>query len=165
MTGKILKSVEILGRQVLYPVTTRVVNEIEINTNSLIMIPVKPVEFKSSGKYSVINMYENQDPTNSLISTMYKNRVLKFEQRMQYSDFYEGEILRGQNKKLENVAKVIDTSMIRGSTAWNRKKRNNICSQFSQFGQAAIGFTFHVDLNNIETFITTQNSNHYSRDL
>ena len=151
-----LKSVIANGRKIVYPVDTRGVEEIELDTNTLIMIPVKPLVGRTMAKYSVLNMYQNQDPNNSFLSTMYLNRILKFEQRLLHCDLYEGEILRNQNKRLETVAKIIDTSMIRGSTSWNRKQRNNIYSQFCQFGQAAIGFSLRVDMNNIETYITTQ---------
>ena len=96
-----LKSVIANGRKIVYPVDTRGVEEIELDTNTLIMIPVKPLVGRTMAKYSVLNMYQNQDPNNSFLSTMYLNRILKFEQRLLHCDLYEGEILRNQNKRLD----------------------------------------------------------------
>ena len=154
--GPMLQMVEENGRKIYYPAENVMENGELLSIDSLIMVPKKPVGSISSKKCSVLNIYSNPDPTNTLISNMYKNRQAKFEQRMLHCDIYEGEINLHQNRELKTIAKIIDTSIIKGSSSNIRKKRNNIISQFTQYGQAAIGINIHVDVNNIETYITTK---------
>ena len=154
LSEPMLKMAVINGKEIFYPGANSGEDYLPLSMNSIVMFPSKITKDAPSGKSAVINIYSNPNPSNDLISTMYKNRQIKFNQRKVHCDFYQGEISTNQQRRLYSVSKVIDTSMIKGSSASIRKKRNTFLSQFTQHGQAAVGISIHLDAQNLETFVT-----------
>ena len=155
MAAPVFQEIEIEGKKILYPTNTTQHEEIEIDCWSLILIPNKYSSSFKTNTYS-IPLYKNERVSNELISSMYNNRAAKFALRNMYADIYSAEISNLQNKKLQSVSMIYDDSMIRSSVTWMRKKSNSIFAQFKQFGPAAIAYSMDVDLNNLETKITSK---------
>ena len=151
----LMKSIQVDGHTILYPTNENQQGDIVINTSSLILFP----KCYSKGKFEknwYVKMYNNQEPTNAFISTLYKMRLAKFMSRYLFSDFYSGEIQQLQNRRLNSISKIVDTSMIRSSDSWLQKRKNAIFSNFQQYGQFALGFSIDINMNNVETIMTRQ---------
>ena len=151
----ILNVVEIDGHKILYP-GTNADESISIDVDNLILIPRRLYpKYKKMTKVHVVGLYKNLTPTNEFISTLYLNRVAKYALRNLYSEIYNGEISLNENKKLQSISGIYDDSNIRLSSSWLKKRRNNIYSQFKQYGPSAISFCLDVDLHNIESIVTS----------
>ena len=117
----IMRMIEIDGRQILYPGAQDGDDNIQITRDTLLLVPHSVTRDEPKGRNFSINMYNNQDPTNTFVSTLYNLRLSKFIQRKMYADLYEGEILADHDNRLQSVAKVVDTSAIRSSLSWKSK--------------------------------------------
>ena len=135
-----MKAIEIDGYQIFYPTNDNQFDDVQIRRDSLVLIPQTVTNDRVVQRNLSICMYNNQNLTNTFLSTLYDMRLSKFVQRKLYSELYEGEILEHRTNKLQSVAKVVDTSMIRASSSWKSKRRNSIHSNFLQYGQSCIGF-------------------------
>ena len=154
LTSPVMKSIQIEGRTIVYPTNENQGGDIDINFNTLILFPSSYRKSNYEKNWSV-NIYSNPEPTNQYVSTLYKKRMEKFVARFLYSDFYTGEIMLQQHKKLQSISKVVDESSIRSSQAWIQKRKNAIFSNFQQYGQVAISYSINMDVNNAETIMTT----------
>ena len=154
LSDPMMKSIQVGGCTILYPSNDNDGENIEITNDTLILFP----KSYSGGKYEKnwnVKLYNNQEPTNRFISTLYKMRSEKFAARQLFSDFYTGEIQQQGNKKLQSISKVIDDSMIRSSSTWISKRKNAIFSNFVQYGNMAVGFSLDINSNNAETVLTS----------
>ena len=149
-----MKSIIIDGHHVLYPCPSQdqQQDDGDIFIDSLILIPKTYFTNNQVKQTFVPNMYTNPNPTNQFISTLYSNRMDKFNKRAKHASFFDGEI---QNRKLTSISKIYDESSIRSSKTWRSKKQNMIKCEFFQFGQSAIAFSIDINRNNIETIITS----------
>ena len=156
LSTPIMKELEVEGHKILYPSEDNGDDSIEVSSNNLVLIPKNYKFGKIQQRNLTVNLFSNQEPTNRLISTLYNIRLSKFAQRKLYADLFEGEIVANQNNRLQSVNKVVDDSMIRSSVSWKHKRKNNIYSQFQQYGQAAIGYSMDVPVDNLESIITSK---------
>ena len=139
MHNSIFRSLQIDGRNILFPKPSHAEEDPQINMQSLVLIPKNWNASKSEGIRYVLKMYNNPEPTNRFISSLYQNRIHRFAQRKNHAEFYDGDILCNQGRRLNSISKIFDDSMIRKSSSWSRKKKANIVSYFTQYGSAAIG--------------------------
>ena len=155
MADPIFNVVETEGYKLLYPTDQLQQVDIDVQCNNLVLIPTKLKTTFKTTNYS-LPLYKNLEVTNDLVSSIYLNRTSKFALRNIFGELYNAVISNNENKKLQSISKIYDDSMIRCSTSWDMKKRNGIFAQFKQYGQAAIGYSIDVSLNNLETIITSK---------
>ena len=150
----IFKVVELDGYKILAPNHGNPEENIGVESNNLVLIPHN-ITADQQLRTFVVPLYKNLEITNDLLSTLYQNRASKFAARKLHNNLYDGEKLNGQNRKLQSISQVYDDSPIRSSISWCRKRKNSMFSQFLQHGQAAVGFSIDLNINNRETTISS----------
>lgn len=143
------------GFNILCPTNSVQADDIDVQPNTLIMIPKTFIKGNKTTQSYDPQLNKLNGITNSLLTTLYEMRKLKFNHAKWFSDIFDGEVLNENRKQLGSISRVADYSKIRGSDSWNYNKRAALQSMFEQYGNSAIGFSLDVEINNMQTIATS----------
>lgn len=155
LSQSLYKTFDFNGVTILYPETDNNQEELVYTANTLILFPKKPVGGSKQLESFSPPLYKLQPLTNQFLSTLYRIREAKFNSRQIFADLYDGNILNTRSKEVGSMAKIIDTSKIRGSVAWKNNQRKALHGLFNQYGFQAISFNMDVDVNNLQSIATS----------